>query len=108
MDAQDVQTEFVTVDLGDDVTIQMEVLATGEEEVGVINLPIEELGKALTKIAQVMAAPIKAVKPTKATIKYGIAVTIQDGSLMAAIVRGTGTANLEVTLEWAQKSGKET
>lgn len=36
-------------------------------------------------------------------MKYGLAIGIEQGSLVAAIVRGTGTANLEITLEWENK-----
>jgi hypothetical protein len=101
------QTERVPVDLGDGVVVQMEVATTGREQVAAGALPFEQIGKALTKIAQVVVAPIQAAKPTKATVKYGLAIGIEQGSLMAAIVRGTGSANLEITLEWENKPEKK-
>lgn len=93
-------TEFISVDLGEGVIAQVEVIEAGREKVSAGTLPFESVAKAITKLSQVVAAPIQAVKPTKATVKYGLAIGIEQGSLVAAIVRGTGKANLEITLEW--------
>lgn len=97
------RTELIPIDLGDGIIAQVEVLETGREKVRAGTLPFASVTKAITKISQIVAAPIQAVKPTKATIKYGLAIGIEQGSLVAAIVRGTGTANLEITLEWDNK-----
>lgn len=103
MPDSDLQTELIPIDLGDGVIAQVEVLETGREKVVAGTLPFDSVAKAITKISQIIAAPIQAVRPTKATVKYGLAIGIQEGSLVAAIVRGTGTANLEITLEWDNK-----
>ncbi|MEH1807046.1 CU044_2847 family protein [Nostoc sp.] len=100
---QDLQGELITVDLGDDVIAQVEVIETGREKVGAGTLPFDSIAKAISKISQVIAKPIQEVKPTKATVKYGLAISVEEGSLVAAVVRGTGKANLEITLEWENK-----
>ncbi|NEO86366.1 MAG: hypothetical protein F6J87_19230 [Spirulina sp. SIO3F2] len=97
---EELPTELMPVDLGDGVIAQVEVTQTGREKVNAGTMPFDSVGKAITKISQVIAAPIQAAKPTKATVKYGLAIGIEQGSLVAAVVRGTGTANLEITLEW--------
>jgi hypothetical protein len=99
----DLQTELIPVDLGDGIIAQVEVIETGREKVSAGTMPFDSVAKAITKISQVVAAPIQVVRPTKATVKYGLAIGIEQGSLVAAIVRGTGTANLEITLEWENK-----
>jgi len=96
-------TERITVDLGDGIIAQIEVAGTGREKVKAGALPFESVSRAIAKMAQIVAAPIQAVKPTKATVKYGVEVGIEQGSLVAAFVRGTGKANLEITLEWENK-----
>jgi hypothetical protein len=101
------QTELIPIDLGDGVIAQVEVIETGRQKVGAGALPFDSVAKAITKISQVVSAPIQAVKPTKATVKYGLAIGIEQGGLVAAIVRGTGTANLEITLEWENKPEKK-
>ena len=103
----DVQTQLIPMDLGDGVIAQIEVLETGREKVSAGTLlPFDSVAKAITKISKVVIAPIQAVKPTKATVKYGLAIGIEEGSFVAAIVRGSGTANLEITLEWENKAEK--
>ncbi|MBE9062283.1 CU044_2847 family protein [cf. Phormidesmis sp. LEGE 11477] len=94
------QTELVSVDLGDGITAKVEVLETGREKVGAGLLPLDSVSEAITKISKIVATSIQSVKPKKATVKYGLAIGVEQGSLVAALVRGTGTANLEITLEW--------
>lgn len=96
----DSSAEFVLVDLGDGVIAKAEVTDLGRESVGAGTLSFEGVAKAITKISQFYASSIQEIRPTKATLKYGLAISVEQGSLMAALVRGTGTANLEVTLEW--------
>jgi hypothetical protein len=99
----DLPTELIPIDLGDGVIAQVEVTEIGREKVKAGILPFDSVGRAIAKISQVIAAPTQAAKPTKATVKYGLAIGIEQGSLVAAIVRGTGTVNLESTLEWENK-----
>lgn len=103
MTDSELKTELVLIDLGDGVIAQVEVVETGREKVSAGTLPFDSVAKAIAKISQVVAAPIQAARPTKATVKYGLAIGIEQGSLVAAIVRGKGTANLEITLEWEHK-----
>ncbi|MEO1145617.1 MAG: CU044_2847 family protein [Cyanobacteria bacterium J06638_22] len=100
----------VQVDLGDGVIVQMdvEVGSTGLQEVsGGTRLPFTRVLQGMTKVAEVVAGSIQKVKPDKATVKYGLEIGIEEGSLMAAVVRGSGSANFEITLEWENTPGKE-
>jgi hypothetical protein len=47
-----------------------------------------------------VAAPLKKARPKKATVKFGMEMAIEAGQLTAVIVKGSGKANLEITLEW--------
>lgn len=108
MSNADLQTELIPVDLGDGVIAQVEVTETGRQKVKAGTLPFDSVGNAIAKICQVIATPIQAVKPTKATVKSGLAIGVEEGSLVAAMVRGTGTTNLEITLEWENPPQSET
>lgn len=105
MTEQNPTSERITVDLGDGVIAQVEiaVTGTGREKVKAGVLSFEAVSNAIAKMAEIVAVPIQAVKPTKATVKYGVEVGIEQGSLVAAFVRGTGKANLEITLEWENR-----
>ena len=101
MREEEVSTDKIKVDLGDGVFAYMEVKQTGRQKVAAgTQLPFTSVTTAITKISQDVGAALQQVKPTKATIKYGVEVSIEQGSLMASIVRGSGKANLEITLEW--------
>ena len=64
---------------------------------------IESLSKSINGSVKTVTEPIKAIKPSKATLKLGLEIGIEQGSLVAAIVRGTGKTNLEITLEWGKQ-----
>lgn len=51
-------------------------------------------------VVQMIAAPLQKVRPKKATVKFGMELAIEAGQLTAIIVKGSGKANLEITLEW--------
>ena len=106
MREEEAPTEKILVDMGDGVLVKVEVADTGREKAKAGGLPFEKVAAAITKISQEVSASIQKVKPTKATVKYGVEVGIEEGSLMATIVRGSGKANLEITLEWENKAGK--
>jgi|GEM_PF-554511 len=101
----------VQVDLGDGVIVQMDVAqlsSTGLQEVsGGVKLPFTHALQGMTKVAEVVAGSIQKAKPNKATVKYGLEIGIEQGSLMAAVVRGSGSANFEITLEWENKPEKD-
>ncbi|MGK7888767.1 MAG: CU044_2847 family protein [Leptolyngbyaceae cyanobacterium] len=101
-------SDKVMVDLGDGVQVQVEVAATGRQKVaaGAPPLDVEPALKGITKVAEMVAGSIQKVKPTKATVKYGLELGVEQGGLMASIVRGTGKASFEITLEWENKPEK--
>ena len=71
-------------------------LLPGEEEVSFKALPVAELFDAVEGIAQAVVTTFQKVKPRKASVELGL----EAGHLTALLVKGTGTANLKLTLEW--------
>lgn len=103
-------TQRVQVDLGDGVIVQMDVAQTGggglQEVSGGKKFPFAGVLQGMTRVAEVIAGSIQRAKPDKATVKYGLEIGVEEGSLMAAIVRGSGSASFEITLEWENKPEK--
>lgn len=100
------ETEMIAVDL-DGVTIQVEVLEANRMKIGTKDiLKLDTLAESITKISKSVSEAVREAKPQKAIVKYGLSVGIEQGSLVAALVRGTGSANLEITLEWEATSKK--
>jgi hypothetical protein len=59
-----------------------------------------QITATLGKIAAGLGTAIAKAKPTKASVELGLELGLESGALVTLIARGTGTANLKVTLEW--------
>lgn len=102
----DENTTKIPVELEDESVIWVEVAETGKQDVAFESLPFSSVTHSIQTIASSIGDTIAKVGPTKATIKYGIEIGIEQGSLVAALVRGKGKANLEITLEWENPKPK--
>ena len=102
------QTVRFPVQLPNGATIKIETAQIGgHKDVASLNIkPLLEISEAIEGIVQAVSAPIQKVKPKKATIKFGLELAMESGQLAAIIVKGTGKANLEITLEWENPSSK--
>jgi hypothetical protein len=102
-------TTVVPVTLGDGATIRIEAISLGgREKVGVLDArPFKELTDSIESIAAALGESLRRIKPKKASVEFGVEVGIESGNLTALICKGTGKANLKVTLEWsAEDVGK--
>jgi hypothetical protein len=98
------RTQWQPLDLGGGATAYLEVTPRGRQEVGVLDrIPFDQVVQTLTRIAQGLDAAVDAVKPSKASIEIGIEFGLEAGQVVALIARGTGKANLKVTLEWDKR-----
>ncbi len=72
-------------------------------ELDVARIPanFDDVAKAIEGIAQSLAPTIERVKPKKASVEFGLEVGAETSGLTALLVKGSGTANLKVTLEWS-------
>jgi hypothetical protein len=46
------------------------------------------------------------LKPHKASVEFGLEVALEAGQLTALLVKGSGTSNLKITLEWSEASSE--
>ncbi|MGO9463204.1 MAG: CU044_2847 family protein [Isosphaeraceae bacterium] len=95
------RSEVVTVELPNGKKICVEAtLLGGEEPVSFHDFRFEEVLGAVEGIAQGIAESLGKVKPRKASVELGLEVGLESGKLTTLLVKGTGTANLKLTLEW--------
>ncbi|EXJ15392.1 CU044_2847 family protein [Imhoffiella purpurea] len=95
------RTEWQPLDLGGGAKAYLEVAPRGRQEVGVLDaIPFDRVAETLTRIAQGLESAIDTVKPSKASVEIGVEFGLEAGEVVALIARGTGKANLKVTLEW--------
>ncbi|EDX72481.1 MAG: CU044_2847 family protein [Coleofasciculus sp. D1-CHI-01] len=92
--------DTVPVELPNGAIAKFEVTTTGREDVSFDAKQFQPVADAIEGVVQMVAAPLKKARPKKATVKFGMEMAIEAGQLTAVIVKGSGKANLEITLEW--------
>ena len=94
------RSDTVPVQLPNGAIVQVEVTKTGREDVSFDPKQFQPIADAIEGVVQMIADPVQKAKPKKATVKFGMELAIESGQLAAVIVKGSGKANLEITLEW--------
>jgi len=95
------RTEWQPLDLDGGARAYLEVVPRGRQEVGVLDaIPFDQVMETLNQIARGLEAAIETAKPSKAAVEIGVEFGLEAGQLVALIARGTGKANLKITLEW--------
>jgi hypothetical protein len=61
----------------------------------------QEVTNTVEGIAQWALETLQKVQPTKASVEFGLEIGAEPGKLTALLVKGSGKANLKVTLEWS-------
>jgi predicted secreted protein len=103
----DSRSDTVPVQLPNGALVKVEVTQTGREDVGFDVKSFQGVTDAIEGVAEAITASLQKVSPSKASVKFGLEIQIEQGSLVAAIVKGTGKANLEITLEWERSDKVE-
>lgn len=94
-------TERIPVQLSNGAVIKVEVSNLGREDVSSDTLPFDDIALALEGITTSIKKTLEKAKPRKATVKFGLEASVESGKLTAIILKGSGKANLEITLEWS-------
>jgi Trypsin-co-occurring domain 1 len=112
-DSVETRTKLIPFRMEDGTVIHIEAtrLAGGEseeseEEYIALHLPsFEEITGTIRSIAKSMVGVWQEVQPSKAGVEFSIEVGFEAGSVTAMLVKGSGKANLKVTLEWENHAG---
>ena len=104
MDFGESKSQTIPVQLPNNALVKVEVAQTGREDVGFDVKSFQGVTDAIEGIAEALTSSLENISPNKATVKFGLEIQIEQGSLVAAIVRGVGKSNLEITLEWEKST----
>lgn len=104
MSFSDSRSSTVPVQLPNQTRINIEVAQRGREDVAFDVKSFQGVTNAIEGVAEAITDSLEKITPSKASVKFGLEIQIEQGSLVAAIVRGTGKASLEVTLEWEKSA----
>lgn len=98
----------VKAKLPDGTIVPLETRGSGDPEVDVgigdKVFSFEGVSKSVESVASAMTATLAKVKPDKATVAFGVDVSVESTGLTALIVKGAGTATLTITLEWGAQA----
>lgn len=101
-------TKLIPIELSDGTTIQVEARISGEQRVS--SFPKHSLKKALHQVKSLsldLAGSLneirKATGSTKATMKFGVEMALETGTLTTLLAKGSSKTNVEITLEWEDK-----
>ncbi|MBW4684791.1 MAG: hypothetical protein KME40_06735 [Komarekiella atlantica HA4396-MV6] len=96
----ELQTRIISVELTDGTHVRVEATLIGERKINFQTQPFNEVTVAIESLTKEIAEIVHKAKPDKASVKFGIEICIESGRLIPLLVKGTSTANLEITLEW--------
>lgn len=99
--------EVVSLKINGDSVIKVRAsVLGGEQDVANVAkfIQFKEVTDMIEKIADSTIETIKKVKPDKASIEFGIEVAIESGVATALLVKGSGTGNFKITLEWSKEN----
>lgn len=98
------KTKIIPLQLSDGTIIKVEATPIGEQPVSSQTRIFKEATQVIKSVAEDIAQTLKEiqqeVKPKKLSVKLGFQIGVESGQLTALIVKGTGSANLEITMEW--------
>jgi hypothetical protein len=111
----ELETKFLPIELANGVVIRVEATQFGEStnreqpligeeiesDVSLNIQPLKGVTDTIEEIAGTIKASLDKVKPTKASVEFGVEFGYESGQLTAMIVKGSGKANLKITLEWS-------
>jgi hypothetical protein len=101
---EDLSTEIVPVTLENGIIIRVEARDLGgAQKVGAFdNKAFKELTDSIEAIAITFRDSLAKIKPRKASVEFGIEIGIESGQLTALICKGSGKANVTVSLEFSE------
>ncbi len=98
----DDSTTIIKAKLADGKTIRIETSQVhGEEKVSAKDFDFQQVAQTLTSIVDNLKTTLEKAKAKKATVEFGVEIGVESGQLTALIVKGSGKANLKITLEWS-------
>ena len=96
--------EIIPVKFAKDVIVRVEsTVLGGEEKVAFKLASFKEVTDAIEAIAVSVVESFRKIKPHKAGVEFGLEIAVESGQLTTLLVKGSGKANLKITLEWSQR-----
>lgn len=98
------KNKMVKTMLENGAIIHIEATPLGGEQLIGSGLPhsFKEITDVIEGLSDSLVTTLKKVKPHKASVEFGLEIAIESGSLTSLLVKGSGDANIKITLEWGE------
>jgi hypothetical protein len=77
------------------------VEADAEVEVSRDEFDLNDICETIGHVATAIGSKLEQLKAKRIVVEFGVEIQAEAGHLTALIVKGTGKANLKVTVEWS-------
>jgi hypothetical protein len=99
---------MVPVKIDENTIIYIEAVAKESDVVSEQYIDFEipsfqDVTDAIKSFAKSIAGIWHEIRPSKATVEFGVEIGFEPGKLTAFFVKGSGKGNLKITLEWAKE-----
>lgn len=101
------ERNVIKVNLSDDVSCLFEIEESfSREDVNAIEdtFDFSIVTNQVKKISQQLTDTFKKLGNSKTTVEFGVELSVESGKITSMIVKGSGKANLKITLEWDHNS----
>ena len=97
------KTQVVPLKIGDNKSLKVEAtILGGDQDVASNFLEFESVTDAIEDISNAVVGTFDTIKPNKANVEFGLEIAVESGKLTSILVKGSGKANLKITLEWSK------
>jgi hypothetical protein len=109
MQAPEDETEFTNVELtledGRSITVRALDVEPTDIAFGDLTAKFSDFADTVRDIAKITADALSTVKPSEATLEFGLDIGVKAGAVTALFASGEAKATLKVTLKWAHQTG---
>lgn len=98
------KNKIVKTTLENGATLYIEATPLGGEQFIGSGPPhaFKEVTDVIEGLSESLVSTLKKVKPRKASVEFGLEIVVESGSFTSLLVKGSGEANLKITLEWGE------
>jgi len=96
-------SQIVPVVINEKKSLKVEAtILGGDQDISSNLLSFDGVTDAIEDISNSVVETFNKIKPDKASVEFGLEIALESGKLTSVLVKGSGKANLKVTLEWSK------
>ena len=73
----------------------------GEQKIAAKSFDFKQVASSIESIVDAIKGSLEKAKAKKTSVEFGLEIGVESGQLTALIVKGSGKANLKITMEWS-------